>query len=315
MTTAMIFRLLSTDTQAGHLANAAKATSSGNSLLTQVLFLIAGGIFGAACTYAASRLSARHDPHKQLSWDADTDRGLIAVGPQIRDNVKISYKGEEADDLVAIRCHVRNTGNQVVKNQKLRFSFPEGTKILEAGFRPAPEPELLSSQLALDPTRAWDRSFMIGHIEASQEVSFEFIAAGPRADGWTVHPFNEDGGVVFQQREVNRIRDEQEHIAPFVVFLTSLVAFSALIPSLENTNFFINDFVAAVGLLGQVLLIALLAPHIIPVTKIIRRLIDRKLSSQDAATSVQVFGGAPRIVTSSGTIATGGVHFDANQSQ
>jgi hypothetical protein len=201
----------------------AASQGASNSVSVQIAFLLGSAVLGAILSYAVIRLNARrHDPRKQLSWDASTDRGLVAVRPEIRDNVSIKYKSEDVTDLVAIKCHVANTGNQLVKNERLRFAFPEGTRVLEADFAPQPEPELSASKDAdnLGPTQ---RAFSIGHLEVGQEVSFELIATGPNAAEWEIHPFNEEGGVKFQSREVGRITDEQEHLVPFVVILSFLI--------------------------------------------------------------------------------------------
>src|SRR5215831_16883096 len=91
---------------AAHVVDAAGHSGSSNSIPVQVGLLIASAVVGAACSYAVMRLNARHDPKKELSWESSTDRGLLAVSSQIRDNVNVSYKGENVSDLVAIRCRV-----------------------------------------------------------------------------------------------------------------------------------------------------------------------------------------------------------------
>jgi hypothetical protein len=125
---------------------------------------------------------------------------------------------------------VLNTGNQLVKDEHLRFSFPDDTTVIKAGFAPPPEPELKCSEEPSDPEKLTERSFRIGHLEVGQEVSLEFVAAGPQADGWKIHPFNEAGGVAFRQREIARIRDEQEHLRPFVVIAASFADGTSFAP-------------------------------------------------------------------------------------
>lgn len=285
-----------------HFAAAAKRGNLGDGIPVQVSISIGSAIIGAALTYPVLRLNARHDPRKQLSWESSTERGLVAVGSQIRDNVSISYKGELVSDLVAIRCRVSNTGNQVIKNQNLRFAFPVGTKILEADFAPAPEPELKASRISPEEQSPTDRSFLIGHIEASQEVSFQLIAAGPNAENWDIHPFNENGGVDFQQREVRRIRDEQEHVGPFAIIVILFLGSLLLAQSLKAIGIFYFDVVSAVEFLVQLILFILLIPHIIPIARISRRLVARWLANAEPATNVTIQGGNPNVVATSGTV-------------
>jgi hypothetical protein len=283
---------------------------SSNSIPLQVGIPIAAAVVGAACSYVFTRLNARHDPKRELSWEASTDRGLLAVSSDIRDNVSVSYKGESVSDLVAVRCRVSNTGNQVIKNEVLRFAFPEGTKILEANFAPQPERELRASQVESNELESYERSFCIGHLEAGQEVSFEFIAAGMNAEDWKVHSFNEEGGVAFRQREVNRITDEQEHVRPFVAIVILFFIVSTFTQAIEATGVFINEFVAAIGLLIDMALFIALTPHVIPITRIAQRLIARWLLKPDPTTNVTVLGGGARFVASSGSV--GSVAFQAD---
>jgi hypothetical protein len=271
-----------------------------NSLSVQVALLLGSAVVGAILSYAVMRLNARHDPRKQLSWDARTDRGLVAVRPEIRDNVSIKYKNEDVIDLVAIKCHVVNTGNQLVRNERLRFAFPDGARILESDFAPQPEPELSASKVEDITFGSTQCAFTIGHLEVGQEVSFELIATGPNAEDWTVHPYNEDGGVLFQPREVSRIRDEQEHLTPFIVIMTLLIIGPPLLGSLEVSDY--DILVAPFLFLARLVLVVLLIPHILPVARLARRVVARWLAKPEPNTSVTIQGGNPYVVASSGTV-------------
>lgn len=289
-------------TAVSHMTFTASHPSGNNSIPVQIGFSIGGIVVGAACSYAVMRLNARHDPRKQLSWEATTDRSLVSVRPEIRDNVRVTYKEENASHLVAIKCRISNTGNQVIKNQRLRFAFPEGTQILEADFAPPPEPELMASCVNSDDARPTDRIFLVGHLEVGQEVSFELVANGPNADRWAIHPFNEDGDVEFHQRDVNRIRDEQEHIVPFVVALIGLIVIPLVVQ-----NFYIGDItilVSPIVFLIRLVLIITLLPHVLPVARLVRRIVALQLTRQESepTTSVTVESGSPQFIATSGNV-------------
>lgn len=278
----------------------AASQRTNNSLSIQVALLFGSAVIGAILSYAVMRLNARHDPRRQLSWDARTDRGLVAVRPEIRDNVSIQYKSEDVTDLVAVKCHIVNTGNQLVKNERLRFSFPDGVRILESDFAPRPEPELSAAKVD-DPTFGVSQcAFTIGHLEIGQEVSVELIATGPNAENWAVHPYNEDGGVLFQPRDVGRIRDEQEHLTPFIVIMTLLIIGPPLLGSLEVSDY--DIFVAPLLFLLRLVLVILLIPHLLPVARLARRVVVRWLANPEPNTSVTIQGGNPYVVASSGTV-------------
>lgn len=292
------------------IVEASGNSSSSDSVISKVAFAVGSAIIGAACSYVVALLLARRSPHKQLSWDASTDRGLLAVSAEIRDNVNISYKGEKVNDLVAVKCRIANTGNVVIKNQQLRFAFPDGTKLLEADFAPQPEREIRASRLNLEDLRDTERIFLIGQLEASQEVSFEFIATGLRAEEWRLYSSNEEGNVEFRQRDANRIRDEQEHIRPTIIIVALFFITSALIQAVEATDFFINQFLAGIGVIIDLSLAIALIPHTLPITRIVQRLIARWLTKPDPTTNVTIQGGNARVVASSGTV--GSVQFRAS---
>jgi hypothetical protein len=289
-----------------HIIDTAAGNSSSSDTASKVAFAVGSAIIGAACSYVVALLLARRNPHKQLSWEATTDRSMLSVSSEIRDNVSIRYKSEDVSNLVAIKCRVINTGNTVIEDDQLRFAFPNGTKILEADFSPQPERELRASKVDLPDLKETECIFFIGQLGAGQEVSFELMATGLRSEEWGLH--QSKGDVEFRQRDANRIKDEQEHIRPVVIITAFFVITSALIQAVEATDFFLNQFVASIGVLIDLALAISLTPHILPIARIIQRLVTRWLMRPDPTTSVSIQGDDARVVASSGTVE-GGVRF------
>lgn len=149
--------------------------------------------------------------------------------------------------------------------------------------------------------------FSVGQLEAGQEVSFELMVSGPRAEEWGLHDSNEEGGVEFRQRDANRIKDEQEHVRPAIIIAVLFLVTSTLIQAIEATDFFFNQFLAAIAVVVDLALAIALTPHVIPIARIAQRLIARWLAKPDPATNVTIQGGNARVVASSGTV--GSVHF------
>ena len=284
-----------------HIVVSAANNSPSSDTASKAAFAIGSAIVGAACSYVAAVLLARRNPRKQLSWDATTDRSMLSVSSEIRDNVNITYKGADVSDLVAIKCRIANTGNSVIKDEQLRFAFPDGTRILEADFSPQPERELRASRVDLADLKETERMFFIGQLEAGQELSFEIMATGAGAEEWVLH--HSDGGdVEFRQQDANRIKDEQAHVRPTVIIVTLFLVTSTLIQAVESTNFFLNQFVAGIGVLIDLALAISLAPHIFPMARIIQQLVARWLVRPDPTTNVTIQGGDARVVASSGTV-------------
>jgi hypothetical protein len=79
------------------------------------------GIFG---TLLVHFLKSRQEPRKKVSWDSTTEPGLGSIDPKLRDKLRISYNGTQVDNLFSARYRPANSGNTVIKNQRVRFSIP-----------------------------------------------------------------------------------------------------------------------------------------------------------------------------------------------
>jgi hypothetical protein len=242
---------------------------------SKILVAVIGAALGFASALALDYLKARREPHKQLSWSATTEKGLVSVGPAIREKVTVYYEGARVDELVAVQCHITNTGNRVVKNTRLRFHFADTASILEAGLDPRPEPELGVEEVLQHPTQLNERSYSIGHIERRQTVHFRFVASGSQAEKWTIHPFHDDGDLEFQTRDAAQERADREHLVPFIVtavllvFVPPILDTAGLIPLLPN--------------LARLVLLGFLLPHVTPIARLLDTLIARYLREQQIA--------------------------------
>ncbi|HET9895151.1 MAG TPA: hypothetical protein VFQ44_09470 [Streptosporangiaceae bacterium] len=275
--------------------------ASGPSVAEQVALLAVSAVFGFACSYALARLSSRRDPRKELSWDASVDRGVVAVGPEIRRNVVISYRGDAVEDLVAVTWHMANTGNRVVKNEEVRFAFSEGTRILDTYFEPEPEPELRAAIVAASVADPLTRKVTVGHLEKGQEVTVRIIVTGSAEIAYNIFGFNEEGDVSFQQREANRLSREQDHVVPFLTFGVLFLTVPALFSAIDILDLGYN-FAGLLGDAVRLVFLIFLVPHIVPVARVVQRLIARWLTKPDPTTSVTVNGSGARFVASSGSV-------------
>jgi hypothetical protein len=143
------------------------------------------------------------------------------------------------------------------------------------------------------------------------KLSIELIATGNGAEKWEIYPFNEDGDVEFRQREAERVTDDQEHVVPFAVNLLLFCIVPTVIDDIP-LDFFTNS----AALLARIVFMILLAPHILPMARLARRLVEKQFAPTVPTTSVTVTGPKARVVASgSGTI--GSVEFterpDVNQ--
>jgi hypothetical protein len=185
-------------------------------------------VFTAACGFGFAlileRVRNRRVPRKAISWDTSIDKPPRFQSKDKPSKVGISYDGIRVEDLTQIYLRFENRGNTVIKNQYIRFKFPQEAKILEIAFDPTPERELDVVE-APDPNfDVMEKRYRIGHLEAGQSVGLRVAADGGDWSGWSdIHPFNEEGNVLFQRRDVARAREDEEEVEPFITSSTFLL--------------------------------------------------------------------------------------------
>ncbi|TDD08583.1 hypothetical protein E1181_06435 [Saccharopolyspora terrae] len=255
---------------------------AGNTQLVDLLVtkygptVFAAIITGLLAYLTGVRLEARKNKKalKQLSWDMDVDSSLVEVKEELRGQVQVRYGEETVRDLTTVTFRIVNTGGAPVFNEFVRFAFPSDAKVLEAALDPVPEPELDVSEVTDSDTPPGSRRFRIGHLEPGQSVQFRFISDGGDWANWTdIHPKNEEGGVAFERGDVSRVKEDQEHVRPFVVQAV-LLTLSQLVLSLSS-GFYIDGVIQLVRIVATLLIGGLMLPHLLPVARIVERVAVR----------------------------------------
>jgi hypothetical protein len=175
------------------------------------------------------RVQDHRAPRKGISWDVEIERPAQLDNDE--DNrIGILYNGSPVKDLFQVRILVENTGNTLIRNEYVRFRMPSGARLLEMAPDPAPEQELGVSEdesFASGPT---ERRYKIGHLEAGQSVSFLIVTDGGTWYSWhDIHPYNEEGGVPFQQRDIARAKEDAEEVQPFIRNLAAFLLLTILV--------------------------------------------------------------------------------------
>lgn len=250
------------------LVHAVDDTSIVEALSNKYLLALVASLFGFLFSMLLEWRRNRRIPRKQLSWEIYIDTRLVEIESSLAGQVLVSYSGNPVENLTSVNFKVTNTGNSVVKNQFLRFAFPERAKMLEATLDPAPEPELGVRDVSESADSHRERRFELGHMEVGQSVGFHFIADGGDWSSWTgVHPFNAEGGVDFQRRDVARVKADQEHIRPFFIYLVILLVVPFIFDVSTSPAFGIARLVCSL------VLVVLLIPHLWPVARLVERLV------------------------------------------
>jgi hypothetical protein len=251
------------------------AANSGLSDFEQkALVALVSAIIGASATLLVHFLKARAEPRKKISWESSTDPGFAAIDDQeIQDKLRVSYDDVAVNNIFAIRYKVTNTGNRVIKHQQVRFSFPEGSQILESYLSPTPARELKVEKESQGSDR--EVIYEIGQLERNQEVQFKFVAAGESADQWEAVPSNEEGDVEVEKRGSTQKREDRAHIGPFLIalFLFITVPYAVESPFIDEPIGDALTTIARFTFLGYALF------HLAPVTRIARDAVTKRESS------------------------------------
>jgi hypothetical protein len=283
-----------------------------NSLMAKILLALVAGVIGFVSAAILDRRKARRDPRKQLSWDASEDRGIGSVRPGVSEKVKILYDGTEVNDLFLVRCNVTNTGNRVVKAQRLRFEFPRGCQILDCYPDPAPPKEYGLAELD-QGDQTTERLYSIGQLEVNQRVGLAFVVTGQTISGWAIHPHNNEGDVAFTRRDVARTLEDQAHVSAFLKYLFFLVLLPPIVSGAFGA-FSFSDFRFIGTTLASILSIwflLLLSPHLLPTIRVVTRMLTEPKKDQGHGTTVGVYGEArPNLVFADKIL--GNVHFKAD---
>lgn len=235
----------------------------------KVTIALIAAVFGFIANYALAQLRRRAEPRKQLSYDIEVDRGLVAVQQKIKEKIKVFYEGHEIGDLYHVTCNVQNSGNTVVRNQYLRFSFSPQTQIVDEYFDPEPQPEIDVRSSPTPTLKPSERRYSVAHLEKGQGVAFRFITTGSMPPTLEVHPSNEAGDVGFVPRSVTFTVGDLHHIQAFV---TLFVLFWIIPPIIDSVLPFFGPIAAA---LIRLAILAIMAPHIRPFARVASDIIVR----------------------------------------
>ena len=284
-----------------------------DSVTGKVSFLVLTAIIGFVSAYVLEQVKRRREPHKQISWDMDIERGLVAVSPSVKERVQVLYRNSPTDNLHAVRFRASNTGNQLIKDQYIRFEFGSRTTILDEGLDPSPPRELGVEQARMPDLPDNETRYVIKHLERGQEVNFLFVVAGQDAGQPVPYPYNEEGNVDFTPRDVARVTEDIEHVRPFVFWLFLFLVVPPVFSSVGSGDLFYLFGDAFMALLRIVLLIPLLL-HLRPVARLAQRCVSKLIADVKASREVRISGGGNVALLSENSTLNGNIRFGQNGS-
>ncbi|MFI7543056.1 hypothetical protein [Actinoplanes sp. NPDC049599] len=198
---------------------------SSSKLITPVIAALLGFVSG----YFLEIVKSRRGLRTILAWDLKLEEPELSYGATQAGRIKISYQGREVDRLVSLRYTITNAGNMSIKNQTVRFEFPDDAEILQREIDPSPDPEMGVQDITnKDPAFAGPR-YKVSQLDPGESISFAFAANGGTWHNWKGAKLrNEDSNVIYQRRDVALRRDDQTHVVPFLFGLTAMLIIATL---------------------------------------------------------------------------------------
>ncbi|SES44734.1 hypothetical protein SAMN04487983_105615 [Streptomyces sp. yr375] len=229
---------------------------------------VVGAVVGALGTAAIERVKLRREPTKQLSWDAEVHNAMVSTDETIGRLLRLSYNGHPIEGLSSVEFRVENTGNRVVKDEHLRFSFPPGAQIIEAVPTSDPEREMGVTRRPKREQAPGEAVFTIGQLERGQAVALRLSVSAGDIEGWKVVSHNEEGDVDFHERSAARRREDREHVPAFFTLAFLLLT----VPPVFSLLGYAGQLAAVV--LSTAFLISIV-PHIAPTGRTLRDFLTR----------------------------------------
>ncbi|MFI6225363.1 hypothetical protein ACIBEH_32790 [Nocardia salmonicida] len=204
---------------------------------------------------------------KRLTYNMNLSSALGDVPEKLAQKVSVRFGGQPVEGQVyEVTCRVENTGQLAVKQQYLRFSFPDRTQILETYILGDPPMEYGIEDSPLAGQSEVDRRWVIGHLEKRQSVDFGFLVAGPAATAPQLIGHNDEGDVELNPKGRVADREDASHVRP----LATYVLLSLLLPSLP-----LNGFGEELTNLVRLLLLIMTIPHLYPVGRVLAAFLSR----------------------------------------
>jgi hypothetical protein len=237
-------------------ASEGSADWSSSKLITPVIAALLGFVSG----YFLEIVKSKRGSRTVLAWDLKIEQPELTYGATQAERIKISYRGREVDRLVSVRYTVTNAGNTSIKNQLVRFEFPQDAQLLQRELNPSPEPEMGVRDITGEDPDFLGPRYKIRHLDPGASVGFAFAADGGTWHSWKgAKLHNEDADVVYQRRDVALSRDDQTHVAPFLFGLAAILIVTTLTGAASLAIWIVGKFyITDLAFFGVIIFVTLL---------------------------------------------------------
>jgi len=237
------------------------------SLWEKIIVAIVSAILAFIGAILLERYKRKREPKKQISYEKILHKGIVAIDDEISGKTAVLYRDAELKEPYRLSFNFVNSGNSLIKNQYIRFKFPDGCIIVDTYLAPIPEPELGFEEISDLTISAQEKRFKISHFEVGANINLRFILSGSLDRNVEMYPFNEDGGVFIVERSAAQALTDGEKLNKFLW----LISLMWILP-----NFFHFIPIDEISDLGTGILRFGIAIYLVPLIKpVVRIIADR----------------------------------------
>jgi hypothetical protein len=229
------------------------SNASYTDLWSKIGIAVVSAFLSFLASFAIWQIKKRNEPQKQLSYAIEIIRGLVKIEEKVKEKVSVLYNGQDAKNLYRIACDVRNTGNTVVKNQYIRFEFPEGVEIIDSYCEPEPEREIGMEESIEEDLLSHEKRFRICHLERDQQVCFRFILSSEKDVDVKLHPYNEEGNVEFVPKSISRTASDTALVTRFIFLCILYLIIPPVLNLLPSYLGMISSVIVRLGITSFIL--------------------------------------------------------------
>lgn len=245
--------------------------------LSKIVFLLIAALIGFISSYSLDKIKRHREPRRRISYDLALGTGMASVPTELTEKVAVTFGGQRIEgQLFEVRARVSNSGNQVVKNQFLRFSFPVGSTILDTYLINEVRPEFGIEEAPLENQNARDHRWLLGHLEKGEFAEFGMLVAAREAAPPEVIGHNEEGGVELKSVAAAAREDDATHVEPFLYY----TALSIFVPPIVSALPLGGTVENALEISLRLFLLLFLMPHVTAIGRLIAKRVASK--PQDA---------------------------------
>jgi len=253
-------------------------------VVEKFILVLVGALLGFLSNYLLAKRKERKET-KELSYELDVKEAIIRGDSPIKNHISLQYKNNTIDNLTFVSCIVKNTGQNVIKDENIRFEFTsKDCQILEDYFDPTPQPELavISETVELERLR-FERKYKIGHLVKEKEVKFNFVVGGANPQ-LKIHDKNPTGDVKFNEKSINIKKSEANTLKNFFFVNFSLI----LLYPLLNSSFLKN---ISLDVIWGIAFVILNISFVRPISEILSNSISNRKGKKSQQMEHFSFGG------------------------